>query len=356
MFQKMFRLFAGWLPGKDWARVWGIGVLVLSVLLTACNTSAATPQSEQAVENQPDYAGKKVLFVNSYHEGYEWSDGIEAGLRNSLNGAAVDLKFVRLDTKRNPDEQFGREAGKKAKTEIEAFKPDVIIAADDNAQKYLVVPYLKDIATPVIFCGVNWDASAYGYPASNITGMIEVELPAQLVDHLKNYAKGERLGYLTVDSETERKVAQIYNERFFDGQMKEYWVKTFDEFKAQFQQAQTEVDILFIGNNAGIDRWDQTETEAFIVENTKVPTGAINDWLAPYTLITLAKSAEEQGEWSGQTALQILAGTPVSDIPFAENKDGKLIINLNVAEQLGIVFSPSLLKNAEIYGLKEGGQ
>ena len=47
----------------------------------------------------------------------------------------------------------------KAKAEIDAFKPDVVIAADDNASKYLIEPYFKDAALPFVFCGVNWDAS-----------------------------------------------------------------------------------------------------------------------------------------------------------------------------------------------------
>ena len=220
---------------------------------------------------------------------------------------------------------------------------------DDNAQKYVIVPYFKGTALPVVFAAVNWDASAYGYPTSNVTGMIEVELPGQVVEQLKSYAKGSRVAYLTVDSETERKVADIYNQRFFDGQMKTYWVKTLDDFKKAYLQAQNEVDILFMGNNAGADRWDQAEMEKFVLENGKIPTGSINSWMAPYSLLTLAKSPEEQGEWSAKTALSILDGTSVSSIPVSENKKGKLILNLTLAEKLGVVFAPSMLKNAEVY-------
>jgi hypothetical protein len=189
----------------------GVGLLVLGGLLSGCNAaaSAPVPEADPVEEAQASYADKKILFVNSYHEGYEWSDGVEAGFQEALADTGIELKFVRLDTKNNPEEAFGKNAGLAAKAEIEAYEPDVVIAVDDNAQKYLVVPYLKDTELPVIFAGVNWDATAYGYPARNVTGMIEVELPAQLVEHLKNYAEGERLGYLTVDSETERKVAQI---------------------------------------------------------------------------------------------------------------------------------------------------
>ncbi len=307
----------------------------------------ATAAPEGGVQGK--YAGKKIVYVNSYHAGYAWSDGIEAGLHSVLDGTGVELKIIRLDTKNNPEVAFGEAAGQQAKAEIDAFKPDVVIASDDNAQKYLVVPFLKNSGIPVIFNGVNWDASAYGYsPSNNITGMVEVELPDQLISLLKAYAKGERLGYITVDSETERKVVDIYNQRFFNGQMKTYWVKTQEEFKQAFLTAQSELDILFMGNNAGSDKWDEAEMKQFILSNTAIPTGSINDWMAPYSLLTLAKSSQEEGEWSAQTALRILDGTPVAEIPFVENKKGDIIINLMIANKLNVVFAPSVLKNAAI--------
>jgi hypothetical protein len=329
-------------------------LLVFTILIAGC--APATPVSDPASDTAPgqeensgpDYTDKKILWINSYHEGYPWSDGIEAGLHEVLDGTGVELKIVQMDTKRNLDEAFGQSAGMKAKAEIEAFQPDVVIASDDNAQKYLIVPYLKGTQVPVIFNGVNWDASAYGFPTSNVTGMIEVELPDQLVDLLKAHAEGDRIGYLTIDTETERKVVDTYNQRFFDGQMQPYWVTTQDEFKTAFLAAQQEVDILFMGNNAGSDTWDEEGMKEFVLRNTTVPTGSINDWMAPYTLLTLAKSAKEQGVWSAQAALQIFDGTPVSEIPVVENKKGEMIVNLELADKLGVVFAPSLLKNALI--------
>ena len=176
--------------------------------------------------------------------------------------------------------EFGKAAGAKAWSEIQAIAPDVVITSDDNAQKYLVVPFMKNSEIPVIFNGVNWDASAYGFPTANMTGMIEVELPDQLVQLLKGYAQGERLGYITIDTETERKVVDIYNQRFFNGQMTVYWAKTQEEFKSAFLTAQQEVDILLMGNNAGSDKWVEEEMTQFVMQNTAVPTGSINDWMA----------------------------------------------------------------------------
>jgi len=329
-------------------------LLVLAVLMIGCAPATSTPAPAddmapgQAENSSPDYTGKKILWVNSYHEGYPWSDGIESGLHEVFDGTGVELKIVQMDTKNNPDEAFGQAAGVKIKAEIEAFQPNVVIASDDNAQKYLVVPFLKGTDLPVVFNGVNWDASAYGYPTSNVTGMVEVELPDQLVDLLKAYAEGDRIGYLTIDTETERKVVDTYNQRFFDGQMQPYWVTTQDEFKTAFIAAQQEVDILFMGNNAGSDKWDEEEMKQFVLRNSTIPTGSINDWMAPYSLLTLAKSSKEQGEWAAQAALNILEGKPVSEIPVAENKKGEMIVNLDLADKLGVVFAPSLLKTAVI--------
>jgi ABC-type uncharacterized transport system substrate-binding protein len=331
-------------------------VVIGSLMISGCSTNSPTnaPETDDPSvseeSSQAEYAGKKVIFVNSYHIGYPWSDGIESGLREVFEGTGVEFKTIELDTKNNPDEDFGIAAGKKAQSEIEAFAPDVVIACDDNAQKYLVVPYYEGSSTPVVFCGVNWDASVYGFPTSNVTGMVEVELPDQMISLLKGYTNGDRVGYITVDSETERKVVNTYNERFFDGQLQPYWVSTQEEFKETFLAAQEEVDILFMGNNAGSDVWDEAEMQQFILENTTVPTGSINDWMAPYALLTLAKSAKEQGEWSAQTALSILEGTSVSAIEIAENKKGELIVNLEIADKLNVVFAPSLLKNASIIG------
>jgi ABC-type uncharacterized transport system substrate-binding protein len=329
-------------------------VILASILITGCTTPAATPATDPtpAPVNSlnANYAGKKIVYVNSYHEGYAWSDGIESGLHEILDGTGIELKIIRLDTKQHPDEAFGHDAGLKAKKEIDAFHPDVVIASDDNAQKYVVVPYLKESGIPVVFNGVNWDGSLYGYPSSTITGVIEVELPDQLVELLKAYAKGERLGYITVDTETERKVVDIYNQRFFNGQMQTYWVTSQAEFKTAFLSAQKEVDVLIMGNNAGSDQWNEAEMTQFILANSTIPTGSINDWMAPYSLLTLAKSAEEQGQLAGQAALQILNGTPVSEIPVVENKKGQLMVNLELADKLDVVLAPSLLKTAIIVG------
>ncbi len=58
------------------------------------------------------------------------------------------------------------------------------------------------------------------------------------------------------------------------------------------------------------------------------------------------KIAEEQGWWTGKTALRILDGTPPADIPVTTNKESKILLNIQLAKRLGITFPMELLEKA----------
>lgn len=220
------------------------------------------------------------------------------------------------------------------KTELEEFNPDIVIASDDNAQEYLVAPFLKNSALPVVFCGVNWDAGMYGYPVSNITGMIEVDQIEDMMDILKKYAKGSRVGYLSGDLATGRKQIQIYNEKFFNGQMKSYLVSTQAELEEKYIQAQKEVDILIFSNYIGISDWDAAATTQLVQKHTTIPTGSFGSFMANWVVCTLAKSPEEQGRYAATTSLKILSGQPLDSLPSTTNKQSQLTINLQLARKL----------------------
>jgi ABC-type uncharacterized transport system substrate-binding protein len=290
--------------------------------------------------------GKKVLLIDSYHEGYEWSDGIVQGAKTVL-GDKYELKVVRMDTKRNGSEDFKKQAGEKVKQEIESWKPDVVIAADDNSAKYVIVPFYKDKEIPFVFCGINWDASEYGFPCSNVTGMLEVSLVTPLVDAMGKFAKGQKVGFLGKDNETDRKEAQEISKRF-NLKLTEKFVNTFDEWKTAYAELQGQVDMLLFYNNAGITGWDDAEAKKFVRENTKIPSGATMDHMVPFVLVGYTKLATEQGEWAAGTAIQIMEGKAVKDIPVTTNQKGQLFANMLIAEKLGVTFPLELLKAAKV--------
>ncbi len=300
------------------------------------------------------YAGKKILFINSYHRGYYWSDGEQKGFEQALAGTGVEFSVVYLDAKNNPSESFKRDAAFKVKQYIEQFKPDVVVAADDDAFKYVIVPYYRDSGLPVVFCGINWDISLYGAPFANTTGMIEVGLIESLFRHLKKYSSGSRVGLLGFDSWSERKNAEYSARSIPGGFVAEEYVGDFESWKEKFLELQEKVDILLITSWAGISGWDTRQAAEFIVRNARVPVGTdASVELMPLALIGLVKIPEEQGIYAARCALRILEGVKPSQIPVTSNKRGDLFINLALAEKLDVIFTPAMLRNAKVIIDKE---
>jgi len=295
-----------------------------------------------------DFAGKKVLMIDSYHTGYPWSDGIVKGVEDALKGSGVELKTIHMDTKRKKTDEDKKAAAQEAKAVIESFKPDVVIAADDNATKYLLMPSYKNASLPFVFCGLNWDASGYGLPYSNATGMVEVSLIEPLLNNMKGYAKGSKIGYLSSNVLSSTKEAEYYGRLFNIKFDEEKHVGTFADWKAAFKSMHATMDMVVIGNQSGINDWDEAEAVAWAQANTKVVSGTVYDFLAPFSMLGITKVAEEQGFWAAKTALQILGGKSPSSIPIVKNKKGAVYVNVKLASKAGVVFKPALLKNATI--------
>jgi hypothetical protein len=292
------------------------------------------------------FAGARILLVDSYHEGYPWSDGVCEGASKVLKGKA-ELKIIRMDTKRNNSEEFKVSAGAKAYQEVLDWKPDLVIASDDNAVKYMLIPYLKGKDIPCVFCGLNWDASIYGLPDGNCTGMIEVTLIKPLFTHLRKFAKGDRLGFLGADNETDRKEGFWISSKL-ERKMDSRYVRDFEEWKASFLEMQTSNDMLIFYSYAGIKGWDEGEAKDFVMKNTKIPTGSTMEFMTPFTVLTFAKSPEEQGEWSAKSALKILGGVKPSEIPLAENKRTVIYLNIPLAESMNLKFPIDLIKTSKV--------
>ncbi|MCB1868395.1 MAG: hypothetical protein KDI43_07655 [Gammaproteobacteria bacterium] len=292
-----------------------------------------------------DFDGKKILFIDSYHEGYPWSDGITTGVQQALNGSGTELKIIRMDTKRNKDEAFMVEAAAKAKSVIESFKPDVVIAADDNASKYLIQPNYKNADLPFVFCGVNWDASGYGFPYKNVTGMVEVAGAKELTELLQQFAKGGRVGLLADDTLSSKKDAANYKDKLGIDLTAEY-ARDFADWKAKYTEMQGKVDILLLGNVIGISDFDEAAATAHALSQAKIPSGAVQVEPMPYALIGYLKVPQEQGSWSANTALKILGGTSPADIPITRNKEGEVVINLKMAEAIGVDVPFDLIETA----------
>jgi ABC-type uncharacterized transport system substrate-binding protein len=319
------------------------------VWLTIVFLSAAVSFSASAeTVAKGKYQGKRILHIDSYDQNYRWSADIRKGITSVLDGTGVLYRIEEMDSKRHPDEESKKAAAKRIKGAVEKFKPDVIIATDDNASKYIVQPFFKDSKIPVVFSGINWDVKKYGYPYKNTTGMEEVSMVGQMYAMLKSYAKMPGVGIIAGDDESSRVDNDHDNSFFLEGKAKIIYCANFEEFKKKFLELQKEVGLIFFGSMGSIKDWDLIDAEEFLAANTKIPTGSHDVYTNRISVVTYAKYGEEQGEWPARAALRILDGTAPSAIPVVRNKRVKLFINQPMAKKVGIHFPNDLLKLATV--------
>jgi ABC-type uncharacterized transport system substrate-binding protein len=333
--------------------------MVLTVIFLSgiiCLTGCDSPPEPIEKKPSPEVsAAQKILFVNSYHKGYPWSDAILASVIEhlELRPQAEDLwendvyrlKIFYMDSKRKPDELSKETAARQAMQLIATWQPELMITSDDNAVKYLAVPLLKEKKLPIVFTGVNWDAADYHLPREMATGMIEVQLIDQIIANLQPYAKGNNVCFLKGADFSTNKEADAF-ERHFGLSLKRLFVSDFTEWSQAYRQAQQDCSMLLVGNPVSIEGWDDAAARALTEVETLVPTGAWDDWMQGYVLLTFSTVPDEQGEWAATAAREILAGESPAEIEVTRNRKAKIYRNMAMAKQLGIVFPMEFIRRS----------
>jgi len=324
---------------------WGITMKYKHMIQVA---SASLFLSSLVVPLTVSSGAGKCLYVSSYHRGYAWSDGVEQGLRRVLTGHC-EIRQIDMDTKRNKSVEFKQSAASEVKHEIETWRPDVVIVSDDNAAKYVVKQYYRDADTPFVFSGVNWTVKEYGFPYSNVTGIIEVApLKAMLTNAIKYSGGAKKAIYLGADTLTEKKnldrVAGVSQKLGIE--LEGNLVSNSSEWKAQYRAAQ-DVDFIVMGSYSGISDWNEDEMAMFAVEHATKLTVTSHDWMMPFSTIGFTKIPQEHGEWAAQTAIEILKGKSPSEIPIVANRDWDLWLNMAHLESTRITLPRKILRKAK---------
>ena len=279
----------------------------------------------------------KCLYVSSYHPEYKWDQGIRRGLMPLLKDNCEFTTFF-MDTKRNQQKDFGEAKALEALKLIRTMKPDVVIAADDNASRFLVAPHLRDSDIPVVFCGINDSAKPYGYPYSNATGMVEITPHRPLLLAINGVLPKTRSGlFLAADVMSQRRMYSRLQERFAHGGIKlaSRFVTTQDDWESVWNNPDRQ-GFIFIGNPAGIEDWDRERAHQFMSSNHNIFTLSAWDWMAPLAMVTVTKEPEEQGEWAAKVTLEILnKNASPKDIPVVVNRRWRMLVNPERLQQAG---------------------
>jgi len=293
---------------------------------------------------------RRCVYINSYHEGFVWSDTISRVITDELKNSCEVISF-NMDTKRNKNIDFIKAQALKAKNLIEKVKPDIVLTSDDNAAKFLIVPYFKDSKIPFIFSGVNWTAEKYGFPFKNVTGMIEVNPIKPLYKLAFSLTYGKKVIFIGDDTLTDKKDLSFFKkyaqkEGFILDSLLANNVK---EWKNAYLNAQDTHDFIILGHNSAIKDWDDENIKNFVLKNSKKLVLATYSWMMPYSMIGLIIKPQEHGKWVSQSAKAVLDGYPIESIAITTNKTWTTFINQQLLEAANITLPRSIKIKSNIY-------
>ncbi len=301
----------------------------------------------------------KVLLVHSYHAEYAWTDGITRGVQEVLRGKPLQLEIVYLDGKRRNDSVWKEKRGAEIRKKIQEWKPGVVIAADDDAQTF-VTQYFVSQLPYFVFCGVNEDPSVYGFPASNVTGILARPRAAQSLQYLREVLGPSyslrRFAFLADRGATSIGAFNfIRKQHEIDGTVIAYALTNqYDRWKDRVKEFDRDADTIFfytyhtLQSGSSPLSLEGSEVMKWTIENIKRPSIGFFDFtIEQGVLCGVVSSAEEHGREAAGMALQILNGTKPDMIPIRQAKEGKRMLNLKTARQLGIQVSESVLKSTD---------
>ncbi len=323
------------------------GFMAVVVFLTCGWHPAAAQESKKF----------KVLAVFSYEDVFPWDIEIRKAVESVLSGSC-EMKFFYMNTKTNPE--GGEQKAGEAYALYQEFQPDGVIAVDDNAQAMFVVPYLKDrVKTPVMFCGVNAEPDKYGYPASNVSGILERSHIKETLSLLQLLVPSVKtVGYIARDSSTAAAESERIKKESASYEVKSVSFRVPKDMKealAAAEELKQECDALLImASLQGMPDKDGTPlTEKEIIPALgkafgKPLAGVVENHVRQGALCTVVVTGHEQGVVAAGMLLKAMRGTPVSEIPITRNYQGNRMINVNTLKEMGISLRPDVIGSAQL--------
>lgn len=296
-------------------------------------------------------AAGRVLVVHSYHAEFEWVHDINVVLEDQLKAARIQYRIFYMDTKRKPDVSWKLEAAHQARHLIAQYSPAIVIAVDDNAQNFVVRHYAGKSPIQFVFAGVNADLQQYGYPAGNVTGILERTYPDQVLKLLKMIKPSvSHVVWLSDDSATAGLVLRRVRKMDESGKLPTpitayLQPNTFDQWKATIRKcdADPNIDALLIPlyhtvkTQAGGQSVLAADVMRWTVNNIRKPIVGLWPFSAhDGAVCAVVVDPKEHGRVAALMAKQILAGKKAGELPIVENKNGFVIINTAAAAKLGI--------------------
>jgi len=299
--------------------------------------------------SQPEQ-DKKVFLVFSYHPDYDWVGEEMDGVVVAFENQAIETKSVYLDTKRHTDKAWMDKVAEETYNAILEYDPDAVIVFDDNACE-LVAKRFIDTDLPVVFCGMNKFPEDYGFPAKNITGVMELELWKESISFLRELVPGIRkIVMMSDDSPTSHGfLHKIEHAGTLPDDVELFSTNSYPEWQEKVLAAQEDGNALALFSYFTLKEPEESGSVfhdtvlQWTLQNSRIPECAIFDFtVKDGGFCGVIEDGFTQGNLAAEMVLEILKGKSPEDIPVVAPHKGKYYFNKTRAEELEIQVSKNL--------------
>lgn len=307
---------------------------------------------------------KKILILNSYHQGLSWTDNIVKGIKESLKAMenSIDYYIEYMDTKRFYGDKYFEKIFNLMKQKYSGIKFDLIIVSDNDALLFTMKHYQRLFyEIPVIFCGINnFNDSLIEKYRKWFTGVAEeTDVRGTLDIALKLHPNTQRV-YIINDITTTGLA------------MKKGLLEIFPEFlnKISFimlenpdmKELQKEVEkippksiilLLLVNRDKTGNFFAYEESLDLLYPHTNSPIYSVWDFYLGRGIIGgKLTSAFLQGKKAGELALQVLQGKSPSEIPVVKESPNEYMFDYNELKRFNVSLN-RLPKESRIINLPE---
>jgi len=294
-------------------------------------------------------ARMKVLILNSYHKGFQWTDDQVASAKKGLEQRFEDLEiFVEyMDAKRIYNAAYLRSLKQFYGLKYKSIDLDAVITTDDIALSFML-DHHKDLFrnAPLSFCGVNnHKASVIKDRMPRISGVVEVlditstlDLALEMHPHTKQIAvvvdyTPTGLGQLRDIKAAASQYSNI-GFRYLQGQNLSH-EQLFDQLRSLPEQSIVLLAVWLRDKNE--EYLSPAEGGRRIVQNAPGPVYGLIDMYFGHGIIGgQLLNSETHGRIAAEKAVQLIKGRKTSDVPIVRASTNPYMFDYEQVERWGI--------------------
>jgi hypothetical protein len=277
----------------------------------------------------------RILVLHSYSDDYVWTRQINVGLDRVFGKVqGVDIRNHEMRTKKMSGKCYKHRAGIAGHSTIELIRPNVIVAIDDNAQKYVAKQYVNNPDIKIVFAGINGSPEPYGYlEANNVTGILErkpavalSEVILLLSENLGIIGQKPKAIFLSDESHSTERDGGYLDSIDWVGvdYLGRHPKATFDDWQSAVKNMKGKADFILVGGYRKLHKSpgsakfvNAKEVMTWTEANSPVPVIGMNTFNTEEgAMLSVGVSPYEQGEVAASMAIKLIEGVDIKSLPI----------------------------------------